>query len=115
MASLSSLRTFNVFAQFHLIHECTTTAECSAVFDQKQHDHPPASPYLFTRTFFFVFWMKKVLKGKCFANVEELKQKTAEALKGVKIDEFKNCFVQWTEVLIGVLHQMETTLKVIEI
>ena len=39
--------------------------------------------------------MKKVLKGKHFANVEEVKQKTAEALKGIKIDKFKNCFEQW--------------------
>ena len=39
--------------------------------------------------------MKKVLKGKHFASVEEVKQKTAEALKGIKIDKFKNCFGQW--------------------
>ena len=46
--------------------------------------------------------MKKVLKGKYFADVEEVKQptkqqqqqKTAEALKGIKIDVFKNCFEQ---------------------
>ena len=34
--------------------------------------------------------MKKVLKGKHFADVEEVKQKAAEALKGVKTDEFTN-------------------------
>ena len=40
--------------------------------------------------------MKKVLKGKHFAGVEEVKQKKmAEALKGIKIDDFKNCFEQW--------------------
>ena len=39
--------------------------------------------------------MKKVLKGKHFADVEEAKQKMAEALKGIKIYEFKNCFEQW--------------------
>ena len=33
--------------------------------------------------------MKKVLKGKCFAIVEEPKQKVAEALKGIKIDNFR--------------------------
>ena len=43
--------------------------------------------------------MKKVLKGKHFANVEEVKQKTAEALKGIKIDEFKNCLEQWDKSL----------------
>ena len=43
--------------------------------------------------------MKKVLKGKPFANVEEVKQKMAEALKGIKFDEFKNCFEQWKKCL----------------
>ena len=42
----------------------------------------------------FVSPMKRVLKKKRFANVEEVKQKTAEALKDIRIDEFKNCF--WT-------------------
>ena len=40
-------------------------------------------------------WMKKVLKGKLFADVEGLKQKTAEALQGIKIYKFRNCFEQW--------------------
>ena len=43
--------------------------------------------------------MKKVLKGKSFANVEKVKQKTAEALKGIKINKFKNCFEQWKKHL----------------
>ena len=38
-----------------------------------------------------------------------------KALKGIKIDEFKNCFEQWKNVSIGVLHQMESTLKVAEV
>ena len=59
--------------------------------------------------------MKKVIKGKCFADVEEMKQKTAEALKGIKIDKFKNCFEQWKKGSVGVLHQMENTLKVMEV
>ena len=33
--------------------------------------------------------MTKILKVKCFADVEEVKQKPAEVLKGIKIDEFK--------------------------
>ena len=36
--------------------------------------------------------VKKVLKGKCFANVEEEKQKMAEALIDIKINKFKNRF-----------------------
>ena len=39
--------------------------------------------------------MKKVLKGKYFADVEEMKQKMEEALKVIKIDEYKNCFERW--------------------
>ena len=39
---------------------------------------------------FCVFpWMKNVLKRKHFADVEEVKQKMAEALKGIKINKFK--------------------------
>ena len=43
----------------------------------------------------FCFPSEKFIQGKCFADVKEGKQKTAEALKGIKIDEFKNCFEQW--------------------
>ena len=43
--------------------------------------------------------MKKVLRGKHFANVEEVKQKMAEALKGIKINEFKICSEQWEKSL----------------
>ena len=61
--------------------------------------HPPYSPDLTLNNYFLFPWMKKVLKGKHFASVEEVKQKTAEALKGLKINEFKNCFEQWKKCL----------------
>ena len=54
--------------------------------------HLPRSPGLALSNFYLFPQMKKILKGKCFADVEEVKQKTAEALKGIKIDEFKNLF-----------------------
>ena len=62
--------------------------------------HVPHSPYspdlAVSETFLFLFpQMKKALKGKCFADEEEVKQKMAEALKGIKIDEFKNHFEWW--------------------
>ena len=57
--------------------------------------------------------MRKVLKGKHFADGEKVKQKMAEVLKDIKIYEFKNCFEQWKiNVSVGVLHQKESTLKV---
>ena len=56
--------------------------------------HPPYSLNLALSNFLFVS-LGKVLTGKHFADVEEVKQKNkAEALKGVKIDKF-NCFQQW--------------------
>ena len=42
--------------------------------------------------------MKKVLRGKHFAKVEELKQKASEALKGIKIDGIKNYFEKWKKM-----------------
>ena len=59
--------------------------------------------------------MEEVFKGKHLADVEKLKQKMTEALKGIKIDEFKNCFEEWKNILIGILHQMENILKVTEV
>ena len=42
---------------------------------------------------FFLFpQMEKVLKGKCFADVEEVKKKMIEALKGITLQEFQDCF-----------------------
>ena len=43
--------------------------------------------------------MKKVLRGKHSADVEKVKQKTTEALKGIKIDQFKNGFEWWKKYL----------------
>ena len=58
--------------------------------------HPPYLPDLAPINFFFCIpWIKRVLKGKCFADLEEIKQKMAEALKGIKIGKFKKCFEQW--------------------
>ena len=59
--------------------------------------------------------MKKFLKGKYFANVEEVKQNMAEAPKGIKIYVFKNFLSSGKNASIGVLHEMESTLKVIEV
>ena len=49
-------------------------------------------------------WIKKFLKGKHFADVEEEKQKIAEALKSIKIDKFKTVLPNGKNVSIGVVH-----------
>ena len=77
--------------------------------------HILCSPDITLSDCFLFPQMKKVLKGKCFADVGEVKQKMA-ALKRIKIDEFKNWFEQWEKkVSIGALHQIENTLKVHEV
>ena len=48
-------------------------------------------------------------------DVEEAKQKTAEALKGIKIDEFKTVLSSGKNISIGVLHQMGSIFEVTEV
>ena len=61
--------------------------------------HPPYSPNLTPSNLFLFLQIKNVLKGKHFADVEEVKQKIAEALKGIKTDELKTYFEQWKKSL----------------
>ena len=70
---------------------------------------PPYSPNLAPSNFSFLFsQMKNVLKRKCFANAEEVKQKMAEAFS-IKIGESNALFSSGGKVLMGILHQMENT------
>jgi hypothetical protein len=39
--------------------------------------------------------MKKVLKGKRFADVKQVKTKTTETLKGITLQEFQDCIEKW--------------------
>lgn len=39
--------------------------------------------------------MQKVLKGKRFADVVELKKYTTEVFYGISLQEFQNCYIQW--------------------
>ena len=50
--------------------------------------------------------MKIVLKGKRFADAEEVKQ---------KMEEFKNFWAVEKNILIGLLHQKENSLKVTKV
>ena len=68
-------------------------------------------------TFFHFPKWKKVLKGKCFADVEQVKQKNAlkKALKGIKSNKFNTVLSSGKNVSMGVLYEMESTLKVTEV
>ena len=61
--------------------------------------YPPNLPHPATSNFCLFPQIKKGFEEICFADVKEVKQKTAEALKGIKINKFKNCFEQWKKCL----------------
>jgi len=56
---------------------------------------PPHSPDLATCDFYLFPRMKRDPKGKHLQNVEEVREKTTEALKAITLQEFQNCFKQW--------------------
>jgi transposase len=57
--------------------------------------HAPYSPDLAPCYFFLFPRMKRDLKGKRFQTVEDVQEKTTEALKAIILQEFQNCFEQW--------------------
>ena len=57
--------------------------------------HPPYSPDLAPCDFFLFPHMKCQMKGKCFADVSEVKKKTLEVLNNISIEEFQKRFQQW--------------------
>lgn len=59
----------------------------------------PCSPDLTPADFFLFYWMKRDLKGKRFADVDEVKRNVTTALAGIKEAEFARCFQQWSERL----------------
>ena len=75
----------------------------------------PVHTNLASRDFFLFPWMKKILKGKCLGDVEEVKQKQQKQLTSIKISKFKTNMSSGKNGSMGVLHQMENTLKVNEV
>ena len=83
-----------------------THPHCDEFSTKKCHD-PRDPPFIFTGShperLVFVSRDEKVLKGKRFADVEEVKQKMAEARKDGKIDGLKRRFEQRNKALDGSL------------
>jgi hypothetical protein len=57
--------------------------------------HPPYSLDLATCAFFLFPRMKRHMKGKRFADVSNVKNKTLEVLNNISTEEFQKCFHQW--------------------
>ena len=56
--------------------------------------HPPYSPDLVPCDLFLFPTIKKTLKGKRFATVEEVKTASQNTLKNIKLQQFQRCFTQ---------------------
>jgi hypothetical protein len=72
--------------------------ECATIFNQKQHDSA-SPPAIFTQScsvqLLFIPPNEKCPQRKTFADVEEEKKKMMEALKGITLTEFQDCFEKW--------------------
>ena len=103
-----------------VIHKCTCPhrAECSAVFDQNQHD-PHILLSLFTQSCselpFSVSPDEKSPQRETFFLCGRGETKNSRNPKRYQNQGVKNCFEQWKKVSIGVSHPMEGTLKVTEV
>jgi hypothetical protein len=77
---------------------------------------PRTHPILPRATFFLFPRLKRDLKGKRFADVEDVKKKkTTEAVKDINSDEFKKCLSNGNDVWTSAPTQMESTLKGIKV
>ena len=73
--------------------------------------HPPYLPYLAQSNNIFPLGWKKILKGKHFADVNDVGGK---ALKGIKIGKFKNFLSFRKNVSVGGTASKESILKVLK-
>lgn len=60
-------------------------------------DHPPYSPDLAPSDFYLFRCMKKHLRGKQFANAEDLREEVKSFLRDQSSDFFKNAFSELTQ------------------
>jgi len=61
--------------------------------------HPPYSQDLASCDLFLFLTMKKTMKGKRFATVEEVKTASQEALNNIKLQQLQRWFTQWEKRL----------------
>ena len=61
--------------------------------------HPPYAPDLAPSNCYIVSLDEKSPQRETFCWCRRSEQKMAKALKGIKINEFKNCFEQWKKSL----------------
>ena len=58
--------------------------------------HPACSPDLAPSDFFLFPKIKKILKGRHFDDIDNIRSSTTAALKAIPQNQFQNCFEGWT-------------------
>jgi hypothetical protein len=59
--------------------------------------HPPSSLDLASSYFILFSKIKKVLKGRHFNDIDDIRSITTAALKAIRQNQFQNCFERWTK------------------
>jgi len=75
-------------------HTALSVTQYLASLGRTVFPHPLYSLALAPRDFFLFLTMKKTLKGKRLATVEEVKTASQKALN-IKLQQFQRCFTQW--------------------
>jgi transposase len=68
---------------------------CLAGKDISAMENPPYSPDLAPTDFWLFPKHKRVLKGKSFSGIEDIKSSMRKFLTDIPVLDFKNCFEQW--------------------
>jgi transposase len=55
-------------------------------------EHPPYSPDLAPNDFFLFMKIKKILKGRHFDDIDDIRSNTTTTLKAIPQNQFQNCF-----------------------
>jgi len=59
-------------------------------------EHPAYSPDLAPSDFFLFPKIKKILKGRHFDDIDEIRSNTMAVLKAIPQNQFQNCLEGWT-------------------
>jgi len=59
-------------------------------------EHPAYSPDLVPNDFFLFPKIKKILKGRHFDDIDDIRINTTAALKAIPQNQFQNCFEGWS-------------------
>jgi transposase len=59
-------------------------------------EHPPYSPDLAPSDIFLFLKIKKILRGRHFDDINDIRSNTMTGLKAISENQFQNCFEGWT-------------------